>query len=97
MSFKTEHKRILRFWPENQKFPLSVATLKIPEHYDGPCIVVLDNTQKIEFPNIDEATIAARLAVNLTIGGYSSAEVVVSSDGAQIDKKFLTANDWIFS
>jgi hypothetical protein len=93
---QSEHKRILRSWPSNAEDYLSIATSELPTHYDGPCVVVLDDTQEIQFPNYEQAQLAAKLAINLTIGGYFTAVVVAVSDAPNSIPKFTTANDWLF-
>lgn len=81
-------------WPCNGFEALSSAESSVPADYVGACAVVLDDHEIVVFPNVDEASSAARLAVNLQVGGYGSA-VVVAAPGKNITHE--TCSDWAFS
>lgn len=85
---------IIQQWPLRGELALSSAESAVPSNYIGPCAVELDCEKVVVFPNYDEAASAARLAVNLQIGGYSSAIVVAAKPGQQITHN--TGHDWAF-
>lgn len=86
---------IIQQWPRIDEFALSVAQSTVPADHVGPCAVELDGNKVVVFPNYKEAEIAARLAVNLQIGGYSSAVVVVAQPGQQVTHH--SGYDWAFN
>ncbi len=81
-------------WPCSGYEALSNAESLVPADYVGACAVVLDDHEIVVFPNFDEASSAARLAVNLQVGGYGSA-VVVTAPGKNITHE--TCSEWAFS
>lgn len=82
-------------WPCNGDHSLSQATSAVSEGYIGRCAVDLGSGRVVVFPNYVEAAKASRLAVNLLIGGYSSAIVMAADSEQQITHE--TADDWAFN
>lgn len=82
-------------WPCSGEYSLSEATSAVPEDYIGRCAVDLGSGRVVVFPNYVEAAKASRLAVNLLIGGYSSATVIAADVDQQITHE--TADDWAFN
>lgn len=96
MTASQPEKKVLLQWPSSVESEcLSEAASAVPEGYQGRCIVVLDHGKQICFPNYAEAAKASCLAVNLTIGGYSSA-VVMAAEAKQV-VMYDTAEAWLFN
>lgn len=95
MELKNKCLVTIQQWPLGGELALSGAESAVPANYIGLCAVELDCESVVIFPNYEEAACAARLAVNLQIGGYSSAVVVAAKPGQQITHN--TGHDWAFN
>lgn len=84
----------IQYWPSNDQ-ALSCAESAVPADHIGPCAVELDGKITLVLPNYAEAATAARLAVDLQVGGYSSAVIVQAKPGQQITHR--TGHEWAFS
>lgn len=94
-AFHPERAKLLQ-WPANTgDLCLSEAVSSVSETYIGRCVVLLDDEKQICFPNYAEAAKASRLAVNLLIGGYSSAVVLAAEVGQAVTHD--TAEEWVFN
>ncbi len=84
---------VLTQWPVGGEQSLSAAYSDVPADYTGPCAVELDGNEVVVFPSYVEAARAACLAVNLEVGGYSSAVVMLATTKQQVT--YESADVWI--
>lgn len=89
---KREVSTIISEWPGHGT-ALSVAYNETPPDYSGRCVLVCDDAEIAAFPDYEQAARAAMYAINLTIGGYSSAVVRQAAAGLAITHN--SADDWI--
>lgn len=70
-------------------------TSLVPDGYTGRCAMTLDGGKSgrhiVVFPSVSEATDAAHLALNPTLGGYGEATIAPTTESVT----HQTAQDWL--